>query len=302
MARTKPSALSAGTIGDDMSDVIQGIAEILDAYDKSYTYDITDQQKDMCQGMAFGIRSSVIFEASRAITRHIFEENGAYEGVPMDELRMPVDARVPAELCVLYMTHSERGLFIKRDVAGVMSGAVHPTVSVLTVGKDVIPTYHGYYEISDKEEENRLFIPKDSVESYKENTTHINTLLTVGMFFSLVNQPRFVVRRAAGSRPARKRMAKSHGIPTDSWHKIEWNLNKPRVEVGEKLGGGWNMPLHYKRGHWRKAQEHWEDVVIRKDGNPYKWIEGYWAGHPAYGTKKSYYAPKLGGKYETIHA
>lgn len=86
----------------------------------------------------------------------------------------------------------------------------------------------------------------------------------------------------------------------DAWHKIEWNINEPVKAKDDSDRGGWRMPLHYTRGHWRKAQDHWDDVVIRKDGKPYKWIEGFWSGHPAYGVKKSYHAPKLGKNYENV--
>jgi len=53
------------------------------------------------------------------------------------------------------------------------------------------------------------------------------------------------------------------------------------------------MPLHFNRGHWKSAQEQHPKSILRKD--EWKtWIEGYWAGHPAFGFKKQYWQPKKG--------
>ncbi len=58
------------------------------------------------------------------------------------------------------------------------------------------------------------------------------------------------------------------------------------------------MPLHYNRGYPKKAKEHYKDTWFQAtkefpNGRWWQWIEGYWAGHPAYGIKKGYHAPTL---------
>jgi hypothetical protein len=293
-----------------MSELIQGISEIIETYKNPYRYKLTEDQRRLCLGMAGAIKEASIYEASRDITLYINEQKKIFETIPADDLYLPVDARPPATHCVVYMPNSERGFFMRRDAAGVFSvtdpktglyKTQHPSVSVVMIGKNIVPKYCGFYLSSDKEEENKIHIPLEEVDNFDVKTISINSLLTIGLFFSLINQPRFVVQEPNGSRPARRQMQRSHGIPIESWHTIRWNLNKPRVQAGESTGTGRHMPLHYTRGHWRKAQEHWEGVVQRVDGDYYKWIEGYWSGHPAYGIKKAVYAPRIGEKnYETL--
>ena len=108
----------------------------------------------------------------------------------------------------------------------------------------------------------------------------------------MINNPRFIVSEAAGTRSQRKQMKREQNIPLEAWHKISWNVDETTVVVNEKDGGGWRMPLHYTRGHPRKAEPHHKNVMY-KDGKPYKWIEGFWSGHPAFGIKKGYHAPTL---------
>ena len=48
----------------------------------------------------------------------------------------------------------------------------------------------------------------------------------------------------------------------------------------------------------KKAKEHYKDTWFQAtkefpNGRWWQWIEGYWAGHPAYGIKKGYHAPTL---------
>ena len=289
-----------------MSDLIQGLSEIFEAYDNPYRYRMTEDQRRMCRGLSAAIKESSIYEAARDITLYINEQKNIFENIPSDDIYLPVDARPPSETCVIYMPNSGRGFFVRKDPAGVFTiqdretesreATPHPSVSVLMFGKDMVPKYCGFYLSSDREEQNKLHIPLEDIDNFDVKTVSINSLLTAGLFFSLINQPRFVVQEPNGSRPARRQMQRDYGISTDAWHTIKWNLNKPRVRVGESTGTGRHMPLHYTRGHWRKAQEHWEAVVQRVDGDYYKWIEGYWSGHPAYGIKKAIYAPRMGEK------
>lgn len=123
-------------------------------------------------------------------------------------------------------------------------------------------------------------------------------LLVMACLMDLINQPTFVMKKPLAETRQQRRAMQRQGQKIDSWHRIEWDLSKPRMQKGERNGAGWHMPLHYTRGYWRKGQEHWDDVVRMKDGNHYKWIEGYWSGHPAYGIKKAVYAPRIGEKVQ----
>jgi len=114
-------------------------------------------------------------------------------------------------------------------------------------------------------------------------------LVYVGGAFSLINQPRFVIQEAAGTRQQRKAAKRQQDIALEAWHRIRWNIDDSvTLKNGEVRS--FHMPYHYTRGHYRKAQPHWDNVEWVYDGW-HKWIESYWSGHPAYGIKRGYHAP-----------
>lgn len=287
-----------------MTDIVNSIAAIIDAYENSYRYNLTEKQHAFCHDLSKAIRGAVFFEADREITLYLNSQKQHVGGVLISDLRLPVDAVPSAENCVVYMPNSDSGLFVTKAPAGFFNYKRHggneseptqfPSVAVTHISRKKAPRFCGYYTLTDREDQNVLHTPAEDIDNLEVTSFCVNALLTAGFFFSLVNQPRFVVQEAGGSRQARRRVERSHGIPTSSWHTIKWNLNKPRVQAGERTGAGRHMPLHYTRGHWRVGQEHWEHIVLREDGKHYKWIEGYWSGHPAYGIKQAAYAPRLG--------
>jgi len=148
-------------------------------------------------------------------------------------------------------------------------GAYHPDKGIFFDGND---------DPNSWEERKRVFVS--------------NTILAIAGCFELINNPRFIVSEAAGTRSQRKQMKREQHIPLEVWHKITWNVNESTVVMNENDRGGWRMPLHYTRGHPRKAEPHHKNVMF-KNGKPYKWIEGFWSGHPAFGIKKGYHAPKV---------
>jgi len=113
-------------------------------------------------------------------------------------------------------------------------------------------------------------------------------------FLHLINKPRFVKSQPIGTRQQRRGLHRGMGFAVDAWHKISWNIDKPvaaKVPYDETFH---KKPLHFRRGHWRKALANHPKSIQRQDGKWYTWIEGFWAGHPAFGTKKAYYQPKAG--------
>lgn len=115
------------------------------------------------------------------------------------------------------------------------------------------------------------------------------TLFFIAALFDLLNTPKFTTRRPLASRPVKKRLARNGVSGSERWSKISWNLSEPKAAPQESKGGGWKMPLHYTRGHWRRSERAKNNIHVLSDGNTYQWIEGFWSGHPAYGVKKSYY-------------
>lgn len=120
-------------------------------------------------------------------------------------------------------------------------------------------------------------------------------LVLVAHLLMLINTPTYTLSRPP-LRQQRRAHARSFGQSSaERIRVIEWDLTKPKLAAGESVGSGRHMPLHYTRGHWRKCEAHHKGAVEHDDGALRQWIEGFWSGHPAYGTIKSVYAPTLGG-------
>ena len=113
----------------------------------------------------------------------------------------------------------------------------------------------------------------------------------------LINSPR-LTKKGLIPRQQRRSAAKGMGKAVDSWHRVQWDIDKP-VSAREPYDKGFHkMPLHFNRGHWKRAEKH--HPKSRQRPNAYKpehrtgwwtWIDGYWAGHPAFGFKKQYWTP-----------
>ena len=134
-------------------------------------------------------------------------------------------------------------------------------------------------------------------EAQKEAPEIAARILTA---ISLIKNPRFVVRSPAGTRQQRRSMQRGFGKAVDSWHCVSWSVFRPTEAKESRDSTFHKMPLHYCRGHWRKAKEdHPKSRQRHKALNEYHrhewwtWIEGYWRGHPAFGFKKQYHRPTL---------
>ena len=209
-----------------------------------------------------------------------------------NEIRLSEFTRPPSEFCYLRLEEViAKHVGVKNS--GVLTQYFEDGVTSVMLAAPLrkpvfIGGYHPKKGLMWKEEEHI------NIKDWPENKINAfsNVLISVAGAFELINNPRFVVSEAAGTRAQRKQMKREQNIPLEAWHKISWNVDEDSVEIGDGDRGGWHMPLHYTRGHPRKAEPHWEDIMY-KDGKPYIWIEGFWSGHPAYGIKKGYHAPKL---------
>lgn len=110
-----------------------------------------------------------------------------------------------------------------------------------------------------------------------------------------INQPRFVVQAKRDvSLVKRQSFKKAAGKFTpDSWNMVTWNVDKAVKAKSYDEGSGGRQALHFRRGHWRKAEEGWERSRWSESrGRWEQYIHGYEAGHPAFGVKKSYHLPR----------
>lgn len=120
------------------------------------------------------------------------------------------------------------------------------------------------------------------------------------MILRVINSPRLTVKKPAGTRQQRRSEARGMGKAVDAWHRVSWNIDKPSVAKEPYDQGFHKMPLHFNRGHWKRAEKHHPKSRQRPNAlRPehrtgwWTWIDGYFAGHPAFGFKKQYHRPQI---------
>lgn len=150
------------------------------------------------------------------------------------------------------------------------------------------------------------------VDRKLQNSNAINAAIGIAMcafVLSLINQPRLVKLPSLMSRPQRRAAQRGGHMAVDAMHRVTWDLDKEVAAKVSRDADFHKMPLHWRRGHYRKAMPHWSGAVQRKDAirgserdSWWQWIEGVWVGHPAFGTKLSIHAPKMSTSKFAAHA
>ena len=110
-----------------------------------------------------------------------------------------------------------------------------------------------------------------------------------------LNQPRLVVQKPMPLNFLQKQsFRKSTGsFAPAAWNMVSWNVEEPVVARTYDEGRGGRQALHFRRGHWRKAEEHHKNAQWSEKRNRWeKWIAGYTAGDTAFGVKKNYHLPR----------
>ena len=220
-----------------------------------------------------------------------------YDNVYFTECRFSEFTRPPSRKCYIRLNALEKYLDYdhEKNIGFITEYFEDKTTKVTMCGPFASPFLVGAYH-----PQKGILFNKDEIDGHPDTPTddrisfNASVLMMIAGAFELINNPRFVMSTNVGTRAQRKQMKREQDIALEAWHKITWNVNDDTVATQDGDRGGWHMPLHYTRGHFRKAEPHWENVVWRKNGKPYKWIEGFWSGHPAYGIKKGYHAPTIG--------
>lgn len=203
---------------------------------------------------------------------------------------LPEDARLPAQPTILWAKMMKDNIMV-----------CHEPIS--NAGKVRVVAYSGYmpplilgeYAPGSVEASiNRASPHKEHAEI--NEMSRAATVVLVAATLALINAPRITKRVVAGTRQSRRAAARKIGATSEQWHRVEWDLTKPKVERGERLGKGWHMPLHYTRGHWRRCEEGRGKAVLLPGKGWHTWVDGYWSGHPSYGIKRAVYAPRIGEK------
>ena len=271
---------------ETLQDTLSIYRHVRDSGDPKWTFD---------DKIAFGdviehIKMSDIYFMGEEFTEMLADYTDQFSDVEMRDIRISEFTRPPSKQCYIRLDALKRHSDLQ-NVAAITEWYEDGTTSVVLVAPYSQPQKIGGYN-----PKTGLGYFATDVDDWPEDKfqTYTQCLLLVAGAFELINTPRFVKVEPAGTRAQRKLFKREQEIPMEVWHQISWNIDEPVEAHAKDSGKGWNMPLHYTRGYFRKAPAHWDDVV-EKNGQFYKWVEGYWAGHPAYGIKKGYHAPKMKG-------
>jgi hypothetical protein len=272
---------------ETIEDTLRAYRHVIDTGDgETFGFDEKLAMREVVQRL----KISDLYYMGDEFTDMIKDYGDQFDDAEFNEIRLSEFTRPPSELCYIRLSEITRHVGVKNS--GVLTQYFEDGVtSVMLAAPLTKPISIGGYHpkkglMFQADQTNVKDWPEEKVNAYS------NILISVAGAFELINNPRFVISEAAGTRTQRRQMKREQNIPLEAWHKISWNVDEDSVEIGDGDRGGWHMPLHYTRGHFRRGEPHWEDAVER-NGIHYKWIEGFWSGHPAYGIKKGYHAPKL---------
>lgn len=270
---------------ETLQDTLSIYRHVRDSGDPKWTFDDKITFSDVIEH----IKVSDIYFMGEEFTAMLEDYTDQFQGVKGDEIRVSEFTRPPSKRCYLRLDA------LKQHSATDNIAALTEWYEDGTTAVTLVTPFSKPQKIGGFNPKTGIGFFDTDVDTWPEDKWQAYTqciLLTAGAF-ELVNTPRFVKSEPAGTRAQRKLFKREQEIPMEVWHQISWNIDEP-VEVNNGDRGGWNMPLHYNRGYYRRAEPHWNDVV-EKNGQFYKWVEGYWAGHPAYGIKKGYHVPKMKG-------
>lgn len=117
---------------------------------------------------------------------------------------------------------------------------------------------------------------------------------------SLINQPSMLRKEPLVSRQQRRAAERAGKKSASDWHRVTWNIG---AEVTARVSADPSfrkVPLHWRRGHFRRAEAHYAGAMRRPDALReeerdlwWQWIDGQWVGHPCFGVKRSIHAPRL---------
>lgn len=230
-------------------------------------------------------------------------DTGEYVDAMYPDLFVPPaeTARNPADLTFIYWNFESEGrkgcsTYMLVNEEG--SGKYH----VIGVFLDTMPVYFGsvdidagYFTFFDVDEFYKQFDKKEvtidditisAVDNFQWSLRRVACILMV------LNTPSFVKSVPCGSRQARRHLARTKGIAQTRWSKITWQVDQAKAITSSDRKSNIQQALHFRRGHWRKSKDT-DPKSIAFDGEFKTWIDGYWAGHPAFGFIKQTRHPKI---------
>lgn len=203
----------------------------------------------------------------------------------LESLNVPSSSRLPCDPTILCFVGEavQRPIFLADVDGGVAFGD-------LADGKPMGAWYP---------EDGTCFLEDEISHPHGENFA-TNLLFLCAFTCALLNEPRVVRQSPAIPRQQRRAIQRGMDFSVEAWTRVSWDLSKETVAKVSSDPSFHKMPLHWCRGHYRRAEQHYAGAIQRPDAfRPedrdlwWQWIEGVWKGHPAFGVKRSVHAPVM---------
>lgn len=241
-------------------------------------FDLIDWAKKLDAAQHFAIDNGIAQAAWDA--RLLFAKDALWE--PPSGIHLP-SASMTLEIDMLSAFPSPRLVWLETLESG--------DVLLATLQKDHFPKLVAKVDFKD----GTTSLHETALGQGEEDLT-----VLVGMVLSLIGQPRLVKVAPNGTRQQRRADKRGMGQSLDAWHRCSWNIGEDVIAKLSRDPGFHKLPLHYRRGHHRRAESHWTGAYQMPDAmNPdlrdkwFQWIPGDWVGHPAFGVKQHVYSPQL---------
>lgn len=213
--------------------------------------------------------------------------------------KIPENLKMPAPISAVYMPQRDLEFLTvcvetqaaNKNLIQVPSKLKNEDVVVMVFSPNSLPTIVGCWSRDDGTLSLSEEISKHGKMTEELKLQSLFMMQTLVAMFDLMCKPTLTVSAPVGSRQSRRYMQRTVGIPSERWSKIEWNVGEKIKSEIRKNDPDNCKPLHFRRGHYRKAKEHFKNAV-QVDGVWHQWIEGFWCGHPAFGFVRSVHAPK----------
>jgi hypothetical protein len=233
------------------------------------------------------------FEVERGICDFAFEmgllqfPSGEDEGIDRDELVCPLSAKLPFSKITICC---DFGLFVLQHVKSEKEIACifyNPDISELEILGGIIPGACPVVK---------------SIHSSMGAEVCFDILHFISHVLAVINEPRVVSKSNSGSRQERRAAERGMGFAVDAWTKVSWDLSKKVCAKSSNDNSFHKKPLHWRRGHFRRAQKGYAGAIQRPDAIRvedrslwWQWIDGQLVGHPAFGIVRSVHAPRISG-------
>lgn len=116
------------------------------------------------------------------------------------------------------------------------------------------------------------------------------------LLFSLMNEPRLVVKAPPPRQQLRQAERKLGGDVPAAWYQLKWTIGEETASRADSGDGSYRLPLHHCRAHWMWVGHESENAEWRhgrRGPGWYTWRGHSWKGHPDFGIKLTRYAPEI---------